>query len=182
MEEIWRDIKGYEGLYQVSNMGQVRGLDRMVYPNNRKAYVVRGRILIEGFSKKNRKHVQLCKDGNKERAYTHVLVAETFLGKRPDGYHICHKDGNHLNNRLDNLRYDTPKENNIDQFRDGKRKGDAEKALEIRRLYNTGEYTQIELAKMFNKSGGNIHAIVHRHTFSWLNDDGTIDDSNTAVG
>jgi hypothetical protein len=63
----------------------------------------------------SRGYLQSClrKPGEKygKTFNVHVLVARAFLGKRPKGYHVCHRDGNRFNNQLDNLRYDTPKAN-----------------------------------------------------------------------
>lgn len=98
MEEIWKNIYGYGGRYKVSSMGRVMG-PRGIFNN----------------SVGSRGYAQAClrKPGDRHgRTFNiHVLVAKTFLGKRPRGHHICHKDGNKLNNSLNNLRYDTPKAN-----------------------------------------------------------------------
>ena len=101
--EIWKDIPGYEGLYQVSNTGFVKPLKYKNVP------MTKGGIDIHGYYRK-----QLCKDGKKKFFKVHQLVAMAFLGHKPDGQNMVvnHIDNNQLNNRLDNLelvsqRYNT---------------------------------------------------------------------------
>ncbi|MBM6630328.1 HNH endonuclease [Mammaliicoccus vitulinus] len=172
--EEWKDVVGYEGLYEVSNMGNVRSIK-----------FKEERILKQFVNTNGRLQVGLSKDGKKYNKYPHSLVAESFIGERPEGYDVCHLDGDYTNNKLTNIRYDTGSENQIDFYRQGKKsntgKLSIEQVLEIRRLYATGKYTLKELAKEFNVSLMNISYIVNRKTFPWLNDDGSIDDSVTSV-
>ena len=89
MDEIWKDIVNYEGLYQISNTGFVRRNNRILKPApNNKGYL----------------HVTLCKNGVSQTKYIHQLVAEHFIGK-VEGKEVDHIDNNKLNNRLDNLQY-----------------------------------------------------------------------------
>ncbi len=114
--ERWRPVVGYEGLYEVSNLGQVRSLD----------YVdVRGR-LWRGGSRKSRPNVRsghpqipLRRHGEKGMAYVHRLVLEAFVGPAPEGMEACHNDGNPTNNALSNLRWASRAENNLDRVRHG---------------------------------------------------------------
>lgn len=110
MEEIWKDINGYEGLYQVSNLGNVRSVDRYVKNGS-------GLRLIKGRKKINQKInngyvVHGLYKGNKRKVFLlHRLVWETFNKQVPDGYEINHIDENKENNRLENLVLVTHKEN-----------------------------------------------------------------------
>ena len=103
MKEIWKDVKGYEGRYKISSLGRLMG----------------PRGITEG-SVGSRGYIQVCLRKPKAKygitKNVHVLVAEAFLGKRPRGMHICHSDGDKKNNTLENLRYDTAK-NNWEDFR-----------------------------------------------------------------
>jgi hypothetical protein len=98
MKEIWKDVLGYEGRYQVSSLGRLKG----------------PRGITEG-SVGSRGYIQVClrKKGDRYGVTKnlHVVVAEAFLGSRPEGMHICHSDGDKNNNKLSNLRYDTAKGN-----------------------------------------------------------------------
>ncbi len=104
MEEEWRDIEGYENLYQVSNKGQIKSLGNG--QTNSKE-----RILKISLNKNGRYQVTLSKNGKRERFYVHRLVAQTFL-ENPNNYPmINHKDENKLNNCVENLEFCTAKYN-----------------------------------------------------------------------
>ena len=104
MIEIWRDIDGYEGLYQVSNTGKVRSLPRNT---------TKGRI-IKPSDLRHYESVSLSKDGILRKFLTHRLVAKAFPEICGDWFENCevhHKDGNTFNNNAENLQTCTPKEN-----------------------------------------------------------------------
>jgi hypothetical protein len=63
--------------------------------------------------------LKLSRNGIPKTHYVHILVARAFLGKRPKGMQVCHKDGNPANPKLSNLRYDTPTGNALDRHRHG---------------------------------------------------------------
>ena len=185
MSEVWKDIPGYEGLYQVSNLGNVKSLDRKVINSIGIERNLKGSILKFKYYKSGRPCVELYRNGKSKVYKPYYLVMLAFVGARPDDFVVTHKDGDFLNNKLENLSYDTQSQNQIDLYRQGKStstgKLSINEVLEIRKLYNTGNYTQKELATMFDISRGSISNIVVRRTFQWLNDDGTIQKSNTAV-
>ena len=112
MEEQWKPIIGYEGLYEVSNFGNVRSLDRIV--KRWKGYSTKkGKIIIPFYeSKKGYYQVTLIKDGKKKHYRVHRLVASAFL-ENPFNYtDVNHKDENKTNNHVDNLEWCTRKYNN----------------------------------------------------------------------
>ncbi len=97
--EIWKDIGGYEGLYQVSNYGNVRSIKK-------DPYVLKGDYQSNGY-----RRVYLWKDGGKENLLVHRLVALSFL-PNPNGYtDINHIDEDKANNRLENLQWCTHRYN-----------------------------------------------------------------------
>lgn len=108
--EEWRPIQGYEELYEVSNLGRVRSLDRVVNRNGAKVSR-KGRILRPGKDGYGYLLVGLSEDGKKKLFSVHRLVWEAFNGKRPEGMQINHIDEDKANNRLDNLNLMTPKQN-----------------------------------------------------------------------
>lgn len=110
MKEIWKDIKGYEGKYQISNTGKVKSL------HYKKSKDLNERILIPRSAKRHGKgylYVVLSKGNITHTYYIHRLVATYFL-KTVDGKNIVnHKDGNTHNNNLVNLEWCTVAENNL---------------------------------------------------------------------
>lgn len=114
MEEIWKDIPGYEKRYQVSNQGRVRSL-RDSHGNLRTEPLIRklvphndgtGRLTVK-FSSPSKLY------------FVHTLVLTVFVGPRPEGREACHFDDDPANNRLGNLRWDTHVNNCVDRRRNG---------------------------------------------------------------
>ena len=112
MEEIWKDKKDYEGLYQVSNLGRAKSLDRYIKGKGHSLQFKKGRILKPMKDNNGYLKVKLCKDG-KEKAFTvHRLVAEAFL-PNPHNYPcVNHKDENKQNNNVSNLEWCSAQYNN----------------------------------------------------------------------
>lgn len=116
-QEIWRDVLGYEGAYEVSNLGRVRSLDRFGSDGRR----VSGRVMSPGRHHRDRhRQVKLCQDGVVKNMLVHRLVLEAFVGPCPDGMVACHWDDDPDNNALDNLRWGTLVENARDALRNSK--------------------------------------------------------------
>ena len=101
MEEIWKDIKGFEGRYQVSNLGRVRSLLRNGLIRKQKL-----------FGNTDYLHVVLLKDRKYTRLSVHRLVAEHFVEGYKEGYVVNHKDENVMNNTVSNLEWCTYSYNN----------------------------------------------------------------------
>ena len=186
-KEIWKDILGYEGLYQASTMGRIRSMDRQVIRSNGQIRNFKSKIIKPVKKIKNNEtlFVSLSKNNRLQTYTVHKLVMLAFKGERPEGCQICHGNGDVTDNKLDNLRYDTPSENAIDMYRYGGKSGagklSIEQVLEIRRLYKTGNYKQKGLAEMFGVNRSSICAVINRISFAWLNDDGTINESKTQM-
>ena len=110
MEEIWKDIKGYEGLYQASSLGRIRSLDRIVpYKNGKRFYM--GKILSPHDNTKGYLYLNLSKNNSVQRFYVHKLVAETFLNNHLGLTEVNHKDECKYNNAIENLEFCTHKYN-----------------------------------------------------------------------
>lgn len=105
--EVWSDIPQYEGLYQASTHGNIRTCEGKITSNKRyetrcwKSRILKGR----GDDYKTGKRVNLWKDGKRKDWLVARLVAITFLGDPPEGFTVNHKDGNRLNNNIDNLEW-----------------------------------------------------------------------------
>lgn len=109
---IWKPIAGFEGFYEISSDGRVRSLDRIVKTDKRTAQRLRGRELRPAIASTGYKCVVLCGNGKPGRTHNiHSLLAEAFIGPRPQGAVVDHIDGNRANNALTNLRYTTQGDN-----------------------------------------------------------------------
>lgn len=107
MDEIWKDVKDFEGLYQVSNRGRVRSLDKKVCCGikNNPEVVKKGRILNPLKTGSNYLFVQIYKNRKPKIIFIHRLVAQAFI-PNPNNYSIVnHRDENPLNNDVDNLEW-----------------------------------------------------------------------------
>lgn len=156
--EIWKDIPGYEGHYQVSNLGRVR--------------VCRVKQLTQF---QNLYHyTQLTAEGKSRMWKVAHLVALAFKGSRPPGQFVCHRNGDRTDDSETNLEYDTPKGNADDRERHektarGEKVGTAKlsqpKVEEIRRRLAAGE-RQIPLAIEYGVSQSLISAIKREEIWS----------------
>lgn len=120
MIETWRPVVGYEDFYEVSDLGQIRSLDRVMpharYPGHTQRLT--GRVLSPGISN-GYLSVVLSAEARRRVVKVHTIVAEAFLGPRPTDRVACHENGIRTDNRLINLRYDTVSANVRDAVRHG---------------------------------------------------------------
>lgn len=117
MNVLWKPIDGYEGLYEVSNKGNIRSMERMVVDKNGSTKPVHAKMLTWHKSKQTLRHpvahyhVELWKDGKRKAVRVHRLVAQAFI-PNPDGKpQVNHIDGNPGNNAVANLEWATNSEN-----------------------------------------------------------------------
>lgn len=120
--ETWRKLPILGGHYEVSTHGRVRACERIVYKANQHGGIskqVYKQRLLNGTLRKGYRCHHL---GYKHKKYNypcHYLVLLTFVGDRPEGMECCHNDGDSLNNKLSNLRWDTHHQNNQDRKKHG---------------------------------------------------------------
>lgn len=177
MEEVWKTVPGYEGLYEASTFGKVRSLPRTVYTQKTKiARRLPGLILHPMTDCDNRQQVSLCKDYKVKVIRVHKIILLTFIGPCPENQECCHNDGNASNNHLNNLRYDTGLANARDNVKHGKTnrgeksptsKLNANQVIEIRSSYAEGERTN-QLAKRFGVGHQQISRIVKRERWAHI--------------
>lgn len=104
-QEIWKDIKGYEGLYQVSNYGKIKSLSRHIIRINGNYLIDKDKLLKQKKNPKGYVSVSLCKKGVIKYRMIHRLVAEAFI-PNPNNYPcVNHKNENKVDNRLENLEW-----------------------------------------------------------------------------
>jgi hypothetical protein len=175
MEEIWKDVIGYEGIYMVSSLGRMKSNERVIERKKVGIYV-QPETFIAGCEYHGYLKTSLRKDGSKKDKFIHCLVAEAFLGIKPEGMEVCHGDGDRKNNRIENLRYGTRADNVRDAIKHGTHftpfasKG-VERSYsklndEIVRYIRTSSETTYGLAKRFNVSKWAISNV--RNNISWV--------------
>ena len=131
---VWKDIPGYEGLYQVSNVGEIKSLRGW----NGRGYVHREKILSKTMTTTGYYKVELTKDGIRKSLKVHRLVAYAFIPRTEGKPYINHKDGNPLNNVVDNLEWCTQKENVNHALNIGLKKQFKISEYELRAMYEGG--------------------------------------------
>lgn len=166
MVERWLPVVGWEGTYEVSDLGRIR---RIAAGRGAVAGRVMGQPLTNGYPA-----VKLRLNGREGRHLVHRLVAVAFLGPEPfAGAQVNHKDGRRDNNRADNLEWVSCSDNHVHAYRvlgraavsvKGSRAGRAklseEQVLEIRRRYTAGEGSQQTIADDFGVSQSLVTRIV----------------------
>lgn len=161
--EEWRSVEGYEGIYEVSSLGNVRSLDRVVIDKRGARYRYRGRTIKSSKCKMwGYWRLLLCQGCKCSSFQVHALVARAFLGAKPDGMQTNHIDGNKDNNAASNLEYVTATDNcrhyvalGLRNTMKGERhigaKVTTDQVREIRRLRNGGMILK-EIAEKFGVS------------------------------
>lgn len=115
----WLPVPGWEHRYEVSDGGCVRSKDMQCRTARDGLAIRRGRVIKATPKTNGYLVVTLAEPGRREQRCIHELVCLAFLGPRPRGQQVCHRDDNEQNNTLENLRYDTPAGNNADAIANG---------------------------------------------------------------
>lgn len=112
--EIWKDVKGYEGLYRVSNLGKVKSMAKIIGRRYVGERLLKQRISTQGY-----KMVSFCKNYKIFNASVHRLVAEAFIPNPLNKPFINHKNGIKTDNRIENLEWCTQSENVLHGYKIG---------------------------------------------------------------
>lgn len=187
MKEIWKDVVGYEGLYMISSMGCVKSVDRQVWKG--KGYdFLKGQILKAGVGRVGYPYVVLCQNGRKKTYYVHKLVALAFIPNPDNKPQIDHINTIKTDNRVENLRWVTRKENMnnpITKVRmcqnshmKGKKSSSCYQAKPIVQLSIYGDYIRtwaaiIDVYRELGISDGNINMVIkgkrnHAGGYKWM--------------
>lgn len=168
-KERWNDIKGFEGLYQVSNMGRVKSFNRIVYSSQGRKYLKKGRIFKQQKNNNYYRVVALRKDRKSCARTIHSLVLETFVGDCPYGYEAMHLDNDRTNNKLSNLKWGTISENQLQRHKDKTANGKLKprEVMLIKKLIKNKIKT-ILLSKMFKVSKSAIKDIKKGRWWKWV--------------
>jgi hypothetical protein len=178
MQEVWLPVVGWEGSYEVSDLGRVKGLDRFVAHSRWGRQRVRGRILKLTLNGDGYRVVALYKNKLGPVRPVHQLVAEAFIGPCPEGLQVLHGSKDRADNRACNLSYGTAKDNAADRFRDGttargERNGlakltEAQVRYIRRQLVNAPYGTASRLAREFGVGPDLISLIKAGKAWAWL--------------
>jgi len=167
MEE-WRDIEGYEGLYQVSNYGRVKSVERREKLSDGRYRTRREKIRIVRKNREGYEQLSIWKNSKQRTVIVHRLVANAFLPCPGVGYEVNHKDGNKTNNTLENLEWVTHSYNTKHTFaelgRVGKttmRKLSPEQVREIR----SSTESDRQLSEKYRVARSAIYQIRKRKTY-----------------
>lgn len=165
-DERWCDVAAWEGLYQVSDRGRVKSLPRVRKDRAGKVRRWPGKQLALVRDGNGYLRVNLSDLGRREARCVHGLVAEAFIGSRPESMDVCHNDGNRDNNALSNLRYGTALENQRDRrahrtdpvgSRNGRAKLTENDVRNIRSL--RGSISNLELSRKYGVDNSVIYRI-----------------------
>ena len=140
-QEEWRDIPGFEGMFQVSSMGRVKSLDRIVGGAGGRTRVFPGSMRSFGRAGAGYRNVTLGKNGRRRTFRLHRLVLSVFVGPCPEGFQGSHLNGDPGDNRLCNLKWESARDNHMRQWDHGTRPSvlTREDVIEIRARRAAGE-------------------------------------------
>lgn len=167
--ENWKAIPGYEGIYEVGDLGHIR---RLTAHNN----TFSGRILAPGINSKGYASVALYKDGDRKTHSVHILVASAFCVRSEGQYIVNHKRGEKADNRAVRLEWCTPAQNSQHAIRTGiwkPKRGDShplsklnsKKVARIRKRYAAGGITMEALGHRYGVVLGTIWMIIRNRTW-----------------
>lgn len=163
--EKWKDVDGFQGFYQVSNMGRVRSLDRFVKHSKITNRLIKGKTFTPKPDSHGYYTIQLCKNKVCKSLKVHRLVAIAFIDNPENKPEVNHVRGNKMDNRSTELEWSTSSENQLHAFRTGlqiplsgekcyQSKLSDQQVLEIKKLLQTKSGS--EISRMFNVSRGTI--------------------------
>lgn len=178
ISEEWKPVVGWEEGYEVSSLGNVRSIDRLIQSTahgKECSYFKRGRVLKQSKDRENRPRVHLSINGRRKYVLVSRLVARAFLGDVPEKCIVCHGEQGCTVNTVHNLRYDTYTANAQDRQREnpvqGERAGNSklteQMVREIRELHNEG-WSQVALSQQFGHNQGHIGKIVRGELWSHI--------------
>ena len=160
INEVWKDIEGYEGIYKISNTGKVKSLARSGSGACNKD------VILKDFNNgKNYRYISLTSNNKRKNHFIHRLIAYHFIPNPENKPHVNHINGIKGDNRLENLEWATLSENMLHAVKTGllsapNSKLNKEIVNEIRQLFKNG-LSRKELAIKYKISLANVHRIIH---------------------
>lgn len=178
--EVWKDVAGYAGVYQVSNLGRVRSVYRTVKYSDGRKYVYEGKIIKPTKNKNRGNYLYVTLSYNQKRVFKslHRLVAETFIKNVGDKPEVNHIDGDKGNNKVSNLEWVTSKENSEHAVKNGLLPSGQyshhavfsnDQVRNMRKEYKGG-LRLTDLAKRFRVNPSTMHSILNYRTYKNVED------------
>lgn len=179
--EIWKPIVGYEGLYEISNYGNIRSMPRVIMRKDGKPYAVKTiKVLKPCYDKDGYLRIELNNNGVAKKYYVHRLVANSFIPNNSNKSQVNHKNAVKDDNSIENLEWVTNQENRdhavknkLQPLQHGIKnpnvKLTVEKVLKIKRLKREGIKPSV-ISKITNVPVSNVNNIINNYTWSWLKD------------
>lgn len=133
---IWKPIKGYENLYEISSSGLVRGLIRVIKTISHGNRKFNSKILKSRLNNYGYEEVRLSKNGISKTHFIHRLIAENFISNPDNKKEVNHKNGIKDDNRIENLEWVTHSENMIHAYKNGLIKKSRKKKVKVNRIFN----------------------------------------------
>ncbi len=178
--EEWRDIAGFEGLYQVSSLGRILRLPRMTSDGRHLSAQLRAQSVETQYAQ-----VELYKEGKGKMCLVHRLVAQAFIPNPENKPTVNHKDGNKLNNTVSNLEWATQQENNQHALRTGLVVTKPVKCLENNQTYMYGSIAEAELKLPYGSVYRSIYEnckVFDKYTFVYVNSSDYVKSPRSKVG
>jgi hypothetical protein len=172
--EIWKDIYGYEGYYQVSSFGNVRSLDRYVNLNYGLKRIVKGKNIKKNISNTGYLRCQLNIKNSSKHFSIHRLVAVLFVPNYKKKLYVNHINGIKTDNHYKNLEWVSISENTKHAYNEGfikKKLGEKHHLSKIKEIdvykikFETSHLRNFEVAKIFNISKEHVKSI--RNNYTW---------------
>lgn len=169
---IWKPIPGWEHRYEVSSDGQVRSKDSRVNAGKNGSGIAtrKGRVLKPVQKSGRYLCVTLADGARREQRFIHDIVAEVFIGPKPNGMETRHLDDVRSNNTVTNIRYGTHRDNEDDRMRNGRvprgeRHGCAKLTEEQVRAIRCSNEPPSSLSQRYSVTSAHIHAVRTRRVW-----------------
>ena len=165
IEEIWKPVVGYEGIYEVSSLGRVKSCERTIIRSNGREINFPDKIMKPSINHKGYLIIDLRKNGNRQGGFIHRLVGKAFIDNPLNKERINHKNGDKTDNRVQNLEWVTNQENMAHAYkflgRTNKAASESRKRI-VEQLNGDGSIVNIfeSIKEAFDKTGiNNISAV-----------------------
>ena len=173
--ENWKDIDGYEGFYMVSNLGNIKSIDRIIQRKTSKMNI-KGRQMSQYIGNRGYPMINLCINGRCKRHLVHRIVATAFITNSLDKKYVNHIDGNKKNNNVNNLEWSTPTENSIHAHKHGLAnvgRGEKQRSAKLNvdkvKYIRESSKTIKELSLIFNVSKQAIRDVKKKRSWKHVN-------------